>query len=150
MLLSTDFSFIFFQHGKSETIKENNNLPSWSTHHKLIPHGLHFVQTKILTVIKQSCYQIAVDFRFWCVTHPFWTFQIMYFYNILNTNDYSYRRKGNTHCSSNDSSRFCKRKYKYIRYLYRENIKATGTFAVVGVALVVIAFSCACLMYNKQ
>lgn len=29
-------------------------------------------------------------------------------------------------------------------------IKATGTFAVVGVALVVIAFSCACLMYNKQ
>lgn len=29
-------------------------------------------------------------------------------------------------------------------------IKATGTFAVVGVALAVIAFSCACLMYNKQ
>lgn len=29
-------------------------------------------------------------------------------------------------------------------------IKASGTFAVVGVALAVIAFSCACLMYNKQ
>lgn len=32
----------------------------------------------------------------------------------------------------------------------RRIIKATGTLAVVGVALAVIAFSCACLMYIKQ
>lgn len=75
----------------------------------------------------------------------------MYFHNILNTNDYSYHRKGDTYCSSNDSSKFGKRKYKYIYAIYTGRIiKATGTLAVVGVVFAVIAFSCACLMYIKQ